>query len=94
MLLEADLLVNSCRLVLQVWLILAVHVAVGVLFGDANFISQSLQLQVRKVFALIYPVSDGSLDLEHDGDEDFLDHLRVLHTLRISQYLLDSRIDL
>ena len=68
MLLKADLLVDCCRLVLQVRLILAVHVAIGVLFGDANFITQPLQPQVRKVFALVYPVSDGSLDLEHDGD--------------------------
>ena len=84
MLFEADLLVNCCRLVLQVGLILAIHVAVRILFGHAYFISQPLQPQVRKVFALVYPVSDGSLDLEHDGDEYFLDHLRVLHALRVS----------
>ena len=94
MLLEADLLVHRCRLVLQVRLVLAVHVAIGILFGDAHFISQPLQSQVRKVLALVYPVSDGALDLEHDRDQYLLDHLRVLHALRVSQDLLDGRVHL
>ena len=42
---------------------------------------------------MVDPVPDGSLDLENDGDQDFLDHLRVLNSLWISEDLFDSWVD-
>ena len=93
-LLVADLLVQTHRVMLQVGLVVSDHVSVGRLLRALDLVPQSLQPKVRQVLPPIDPVPDGSLDLQDDGYKYLLDHLTVLHTLRVPEHLLDRRVNL
>lgn len=69
------------------------QVPVGVVLYQFDLVSSPFQSQVGQVLPLVDPVPDCPLDSKHDRNQDFLNHFRVLNPLRVSQNLLNCRIN-
>ena len=70
----ADGLVQFVAVVNHHWLVLQVHVSVNFVRNHLYLVSEPLQLQIREVFAPVYPVPYSSLNLKHYRYKNFLYH--------------------
>jgi len=74
-------------------MILHLQPIMQILFYTDSFISLTLNFEVWQVLSPVDPEADGSLYLQDNWNQYFLDHLRVLHTLRVFKHLFYSWVN-